>query len=92
MDPKEVTVSCPCCDSRIVVDVRTATVLTWSRAKEKDSAGRPKVTEQDWDQAAERAKGRLGQGLDKFDKGLKREQDREKDLDDLWRNMGEKND
>jgi len=27
MDPKEVTVSCPCCDSRIVVDVRTATVL-----------------------------------------------------------------
>lgn len=87
MDAKEVVLRCPCCDSRIVVDVRTAKVLTWSRAVETDSTGRPKVTETDWDQAAERAKGRLGQGLDKFEKGLKREQDREKDLDDLWRKV-----
>ena len=88
MDAKEIAIRCPCCDSRIVVDVRTGSVLTWSRAVESDSEGRPKVTDADWDHASERAKGRLGSGTDKFEKGLKREQEREKDLDDLWRKMG----
>ena len=74
------------------MDVRTASILKWSRAMETDSQGRPKVTEADWDRAHERTKGRLGEGLDKFEKGLKREQDREKDLDDLWRNTGRRED
>ena len=46
------------------------------------------MTEEGWKTAHERAQGRLGEGLDKFEAGLKREQQREKDLDDLWRNKG----
>ena len=88
MDQKELAVRCPCCDSRIVVDVRTSQVLSWSPAGEVDATGRPKATEQGWSAAQERAKGKLGAGLDKFEAGLKREQQREKDLDDLWRNKG----
>jgi DNA-directed RNA polymerase subunit RPC12/RpoP len=87
MDPKEVAIRCPCCESRIVVDVRTSKIVTWSRAGEVDVEGRPKVTEEDWDAAHRRAKGRLGESVDKFDAGLQREQRREADLDDLWRNV-----
>lgn len=92
METKEVSICCPCCESRIVVDVRTRKILTWSRAGEVDAEGRPKVTEADWDSAQERATGRLAGGLDKFDEGLRREQGREKSLDDLWNKVGEDED
>lgn len=89
MEAKEVAIRCPCCDSRIVVDVRTQKVLTWSRAGEVDAEGRPKMTEEDWDSAHKRATGRLGDSVDKFDAGLMREQKRERDLDDLWKKIGD---
>ena len=87
MDAKEVVIRCPCCDSRIVVDVQRSQVRSWAPADKLDAAGK-KDTEQGWTAAQERAKGSLGAGLDKFEAGLKREQQREKDLDDLWRNKG----
>ena len=88
METKDLAVRCPCCDSRIVVDVRTGKILTWSRAGEVDAEGRPKVTEEDWDAAQDKAKGRLAAGKDKFEEGLARENEREKDLDDLWDKLG----
>ncbi|MEM7305691.1 MAG: hypothetical protein AAF682_03420 [Planctomycetota bacterium] len=89
METKEVAIRCPCCDSRIVVDVRTQKILTWARAGEVDAEGRPKVTEQDWDEAQKRAEGRLETGLDKFEAGLAREASRDKDLDALWDQIGQ---
>ena len=88
MAAKEVSIRCPCCDSRIVVAVPRSQVLSWSPADKLDAAGRPNATEQGWKAAHERAKGKLGEGLDKFEAGRKREQQREKDLYDLWRNKG----
>jgi hypothetical protein len=88
MDAKEVALRCPCCDSRIVVDVRTSQILSFAPASKLDAAGRAKEPEQGWNEAHERAKGKLAEGLDKFESGLKREQQREKDLDDLWRSKG----
>ena len=88
MSAKELSVSCPCCESRLVIDVRTAKVVTWSRAGEVDATGRPKVTDDDWDAAHKRATGRLSEGTSKFDENLSREQKRAKDLDDLWNKLG----
>jgi hypothetical protein len=87
MGAKEIAVRCPCCDSRLVVDVQGSRVLSWTPADKLDAAGK-KDAEQGWTAAHERAKGKLGEGLDKFEAGLRREQQREKDLDDLWRKQG----
>jgi hypothetical protein len=92
MDAKEIAITCPCCDSRIVVDVLTRKILTWSRAGEVDAEGRPKVSEADWDAAHRRATGRLSESHDKFDAGLQREQQRESDLEDLWGKLGKDED
>jgi hypothetical protein len=93
MDPKEVAIRCPCCDSRLLVDVRTAKVLSWSKpGGEVDAEGKPKLKPEDWDAAEARAKGRLAQGLDKFEAGLKKEEQRTQDLEQLWKKLGKRED
>ncbi len=90
MDAKEILVECPCCASRLAVDVRTGKLLRWSRAGEVDPTGRPVVREEDWDQAHGRVKSRLDSAEDRFEAGLGRERSRERDLDDLFRRTQEK--
>lgn len=84
MEKKDALVVCPCCDSRIEVDVRTGNVLRWRRAEEVDETGKPIVREEDWSDANTRVAGRLSTASDKFEEGLQKEQSREKDLDDLF--------
>lgn len=90
MDTKEVKLECPCCRSRLEIDVRTASVVRWRRPGETDELGKPLVNEGDWRQASERVSGRLGAADDKFDRSLQREKNRAQDLDELFRKANEK--
>jgi hypothetical protein len=90
MDQKEVKVDCPCCQSRLEIDVRTATVLRWRKQGETDETGKPVLRESDWSSASERVSKRLGSAGDKFDESLSREKKRSQDLDDLFRKAHEK--
>ena len=90
MDAKSVDISCPCCESRLEVDVRTGTVVRWAKKSELDESGKPRVRESDWGAANQRVQGRLGSATDKFDASLTREQSRGKDLDELFKKASDK--
>ncbi len=90
METKEISVSCPCCESRLAIDVRTRKVMRWSKKEELDSTGKPVVRAEDWDNAFDRVAKRQDSATDKFDDALSREKSREKDLDDLFRKAKEK--
>ncbi len=84
MSAREIHVSCPCCESRLEIDVRTGAVLKWRRPEELDATGKPIVRQADWDEATGKVKDRMETALDKFDASLDREKNRAKDLDDLF--------
>ena len=85
MEKKDVRVTCPCCHSRIEVDVRTGHVLRWRRPEEVDETGKPKVKEEDWDEATGRVSGRLAEARDRFEAGLAKEKSRAEELEELFR-------
>lgn len=71
METKQIEVDCPCCQSRLAIDVRTARVLRSRPKGQVDEAGKPKVGEADWTDAFGKVKtreaerdGRLGAMLD----------------------------
>jgi hypothetical protein len=90
MSARDANVTCPCCQSRLEVDVRTGKVVKWRREVELDETGKPILTEADWTSAADRAGGRRDAAVEKFDAGVAREQKRETDLDDLFNKASEK--
>ncbi len=90
MDTKETKVTCPCCQSRLEVDVRTGTVVRWRKPGELDETGKPVLRESDWQGASERVEKRMGSAAERFEEGLGREKGREKDLDELFRKANEK--
>ena len=90
MGTRQTVVTCPCCESRLEVDALSGKVVTWQRKTELDETGKPIVREEDWDEASARVQGRLASATDRFDAGLAREQNREKDLDDLFKKASEK--
>ncbi len=90
METKDTSVTCPCCESRLEIDVRTGAILRWRRKAEVDETGKPKVREEDWTGAAERVQQRTSSAAEKFDAGLTREKERERDLDDLFQKASEK--
>lgn len=90
METKETQVECPCCQSRLEIDLRTGTVLRWRKKGETDELGKPALREGDWSSASERVSKRLGSAADKFDESLSREKAREKDLDELFRKASKK--
>jgi hypothetical protein len=92
MDTKEVKVECPCCRSRLEIDVRTAAIVRWSKPGALDESGKRVVGEQDWSDATQRVAQRLGSAGDKFDQSLTREKNRAQDLDELFRKASEKHD
>ena len=89
-EKKDATVVCPCCDSRIEVDLRTGKVLRWRRPEELDETGKPVLTESDWADANKRVANRMGEAQDRFEDGLSREKSRESDLDDLFKKAKDK--
>ena len=81
---KEIRVECPACDERLAIDVRSARVVAHQSPRRTDSAGRPKLTEGDWDAAMSRVQDRSKRGDDLLDRALKREQGLENKLDSLF--------
>ena len=92
MDAKQLDVDCPCCKSRLAVDVRTSRVVRWAPPEELDEAGRPVVREERWQEVRDRALGRRAEASDRFDEALRKEQNREAELDELFRKARKKAD
>ena len=90
MEIKDVDVACPCCGTRITVDVRTRKILRTRPPKKLDESGKPVVKAKDWDQISSKVEGRLGAADSKFEDGLSKEKTREEDLDDLFHKANEK--
>ena len=80
-DMKEIEIDCPCCEARLLIDVRTRTVLRHMLPAERDEFGKPKLDTGRWDAAVQKAKGATE---DAFDSALAKERARSKDLDDLF--------
>lgn len=89
MDAKEVRITCPACQARLDVDVRTEKVVRW-RAEGVPAEPGEAAEQRGFDALTRRVEGRLGSALDKFDDNLEREKRRGKDLDDLFRRASEK--
>ena len=90
MEIKEVGTVCPCCQTRLTVDVRSGKVLRSQSPLEHDSTGKRVIKEGDWLSASERVSSRLDSAADRFEQGLGREKSREQDLDELFRKTSEK--
>ena len=85
MDTRQIEVNCPCCESKLVIDVRTSTVLKHSLPQQLDETGRPILDAGRWKAATERVNDREARGTDAFDAALGKEHKRDEDLDDLFK-------
>ena len=81
---KEIEIDCPCCDARLLIDVRTQSVLRHTRKEDLDESGRPGTGTAAWDRAQAKVASRKGRGTDAFDDALSKEKSRHKDFDDLF--------
>jgi hypothetical protein len=90
MESKQIEIACPCCKSRLLVDVRTGQLLRTLRPEEVDEKGKPVVSERDWDDALGRVQGREVSRESKLEEALGRERDKASRLDDLFRKAQEK--
>ena len=90
MDTKQLEITCPCCKSRILVDVRTQAVLRTRRPEEHDDTGKPVVGEADWSDALSKVKQRSEGAPSKLDAALQNEREKTSRLDDLFKQANEK--
>lgn len=81
---KELEIDCPCCDTRLLVDVRTGQILRHTPKAELDEFGKPSKDAGAWDRANSTVADRTARGTDAFDAALSKEKSRTKDLDDLF--------
>lgn len=84
MSDKEIEVRCPCCESVLVVDVRSRAVLRHVPPAQLDELGKPILDPKRWDQAQDRVRDRSDKAQDAFDSALAKEKGRGRDLDDLF--------
>ena len=85
METKQIEVVCPCCSNRLTIDLRTEKVLR-SRPKEQvDETGKPKVGEEDWNQAFGKVKDREDKREDRLGSMLDQERRRPDDLEQRFR-------
>lgn len=90
MDTKQLEISCPCCNTRLSVDVRTGVVVRSRRPEERDETGKPIVREADWSNAFDKVKQRSDGAGSKLDQALQNEREKSSRLDDLFRKAKEK--
>ena len=81
---KEIEVLCPCCQSRLSIDVLTAKVLR------HEPAGAGSASADRWASAQDRVRGRTTSGTEKLDRALDSERGKKDRLDDLFRKAQEK--
>jgi hypothetical protein len=80
---KEIEVTCPCCQSRLSVDVLTAKVLR------HESGGTTAGSGDRWASAQDRVRGRTSSGTEKLDRALDSERGKADRLDDMFRKAQE---
>lgn len=84
MSAKEIEIICPCCQSRLTVDVLTAKVLRHEPIAAAGEAG------DRWASAQDRVRGRTASGTEKLDRALDSERGKLDRLDALFRKAQEK--
>lgn len=90
MEKKQFEVTCPCCSSRLLLDVRSQKIVRSRRPEQLDEAGKPKVNAGDWDDALGRVQTREAQRDTKLDDALRREENKSDHLDDLFKKASER--
>ena len=81
---KQIEVTCPCCDTVMVVDVLTQKVMRHAKPSQVDETGKAVLDEGRWDSAQDKVSKRVERGRNEFEEALGKEQTREEDLDDLF--------
>jgi len=84
MSTKELEIDCPCCNTRLTVDVRTRSVVRSVSPQETDEFGKPKVNLGRWDAAAGKVADRGEDAGGRLDDALQAEKKRADQLDDLF--------
>jgi len=83
MSAKEIEITCPCCQSRLAVDVLTAKVM-------RHEAVNTTATRDTWASAQDKVRGRTESGTSKLDQALESERGKADRLDDLFRKAKDK--
>ncbi len=90
MDTRQLEITCPCCKTQLVVDVRTEQVLKAVTPAATDESGKPKMSEKDWSKALGKVKDREASGTGKLDAFLESERTKQSRLDDKFREAQKK--
>lgn len=88
MSAKQIDVTCPCCSTRLTVDVGTGQVLR--RIGPDAAAGGPPDKDR-WVSAQERVRERTKSGEDKLESALDHERGKSARFDELFQKAREKN-
>lgn len=84
MSTKQIDITCPCCSSRLTVDVLTQKVMR------TESASPPADGGDKWTSATKNVQGRTASGAEKLENALKQEREKKARLDDLFEKAQEK--
>lgn len=84
METKQIEVDCPCCETRLVIDVLTRTVLRADAPAQIDETGKAQLDPERWSAASERVVGRSESAQDKLSAALDAERGKEDRLDSLF--------
>jgi hypothetical protein len=84
MEKKQIEVDCPCCATKLTIDVLTSSVVRSTAPAELDETGRPKRDEGRWDRAEGRVAERSAGAQDKLESALDSERTKEARFDDLF--------
>jgi len=89
MSAKQIDVTCPCCSTRLTVDVLTGQVLRQTPREAPEDAGGGGAKDR-WASAQERVRDRTQTGEDKLQNALEHERNKSKRFDDLFDQAREK--
>jgi len=87
MSAKQIDVTCPCCSTRLTVDVLTGQILRRSGPEASEASGSGKDR---WVSAQERVRERSKSGQDKLESALDHERGKSARFDELFRKAHEK--
>ncbi len=90
MENKQIEIDCPCCSSRLSVDVLTRTVVRAISPQELAEGDSTKRGDVRWEKASERVEGRTEKAKDKLESAISAEQSKEDRLDDLFKKANDK--
>ncbi|MFT7485463.1 MAG: uncharacterized Zn finger protein (UPF0148 family) [Candidatus Paceibacteria bacterium] len=90
MENKQIEVDCPCCSTRLTVDVLTRTVMRAISPQEREESDPAKRATDLWDGAKQRVDDRGGGAQERLDSALSAEKGKESRLDDLFDQAREK--